>query len=94
MKPKDALLERWETILAQKGEQPAIFNTRGEVVRTFLQVEERARQIEAKMPAVKPHNVSAIQIGNHDDAKKRVAEACASGQIGRPVARIHVAHSD
>jgi long-chain acyl-CoA synthetase len=67
MKPKDALLERWETILAQKGDAPAILNTRGEVVRTFLQVEEHARQIEAKMPAVPPHNVSAIQIGNRDD---------------------------
>ena len=67
MKPKDALLERWEAILAQKGDAPAIFNTRGEVVRTFVQVEEHARRIEAKMPATKPHNVSAIQIGNHQD---------------------------
>src|SRR3989440_4876866 len=67
MKPKDALLERWEAILAQKGDAPAIFNTRGEVVRTFVQVEEHARRIEAKMPAIKPHNVSAIQIGNHQD---------------------------
>src|SRR2546423_9921681 len=67
MKPKDALLERWETILAQKDDAPAIFNTRGEVVRTFVQVEEQARQIEAKMPAVQPHNVSAVQIGNHED---------------------------
>ena len=67
MKPKDAILERWEAILAQKGDAPAIFNTRGEVARTFLQIEEHARQIEAKMPAVKRYNVSAIQIGNHDD---------------------------
>jgi len=36
-------------------------------VRTFVQVEEHARRIEAKMPATKPHNVSAIQIGNHQD---------------------------
>jgi len=67
MKPKDALLKRWEAILARKADAPAIFTTRGEVVRTFLQIEEHARQIEAKMPAVQPHNVSAIQIGNHDD---------------------------
>jgi len=67
MKPDDVLLERWEALLAKKGNTPAIFNTRGEVVRTFRQVEEHARQIEAKMPAVPPHNVSAIQIGNHDD---------------------------
>ena len=67
MKPDDVLLERWEALLAKKGTTPAIFNTRGEVVRTFRQVKEHARQIEAKMPAVPPHNVSAIQIGNHDD---------------------------
>src|SRR4029450_9078822 len=34
------------------------------------------------------------QIGNHDHTTKRVAEPCASGQIGRPVARIHTAHGD
>src|SRR6476660_6670549 len=34
------------------------------------------------------------QIGNHDDAEKRVSESCASSQIGRPVSRIHIAHSD
>ena len=34
------------------------------------------------------------QVGNHDDAQKRVSELCASGQIGRPVARIHVADGD
>jgi acyl-CoA synthetase (AMP-forming)/AMP-acid ligase II len=67
MKPKDALLERWETILTRRGDAPAIFNTRGEVVRTFQQVEEHAREVEAKMPAVQPHNVSAIQVGNHHD---------------------------
>ena len=67
MKPQDALLERWETILARKGDAPAIFNTRGEVVRTFRQVEEHARQVETVMPTTKPHNINAIQIGNHHD---------------------------
>jgi len=67
MKPKDALLERWEAILAQKGDAPAIFNTAVEVLRTFRGIEEHARQIEAKMPTSKPHNVNAIRIGNHQD---------------------------
>ena len=56
MKPKDALLERWEAVLAQKRDAPALFATSGDVARTFGQIEERAREIEAKMPAVKPHN--------------------------------------
>src|ERR1700719_2711340 len=67
MKPKDALLERWETILARKGDAPAIFDTRGEVIRTFRQVEELARHVETVLPATKPHNINAIQIGNHHD---------------------------
>lgn len=67
MKPKDALLERWTEVLGRKGDAPAIFNTRGEVVRTFRQIEEHAREAEAKMPPNKPHNVHAIQIGNHFD---------------------------
>jgi acyl-CoA synthetase (AMP-forming)/AMP-acid ligase II len=67
MKPNGALLERWETILARKGDAPAIFNTRGEVVRTFRQVEEHARDVEAKIGPARPHNINAIQIGNHHD---------------------------
>ncbi len=67
MKPQDPLLAAWEETLARKCDKAAVFNTRGEVVRTFLQIEERARVVEAKMPKVKPHNVNAIQIGNHED---------------------------
>src|SRR5256885_15373074 len=67
MKEKDVLLKKWDAVLTQKRDTPAIFATNREVALTFGQIEERAREIEAKMPAVKPHNVSAIQIGNHDD---------------------------
>jgi long-chain acyl-CoA synthetase len=64
MKPHDPLLEAWEETLARKGDAPAIFNTRGDVVSTFRQIEERARAIQAKFPETKPHNTNAIQIGN------------------------------
>lgn len=67
MKRKDALLERWEAVLAQKADAPAIFNTRGEVLRTFRGIEERANAVEAKTPSTKPHNVTAVQIGNDQD---------------------------
>jgi acyl-CoA synthetase (AMP-forming)/AMP-acid ligase II len=54
---------------------PAIFNTAGEVVRTFRGIEEHARAVEttmvraleAKGHSAKPHNVSAIQVGNDQD---------------------------
>jgi long-chain acyl-CoA synthetase len=67
MKPKDALLQRWEAILAQKGDASAIFNTRGQVEGTFRQIDERARDFESKIGPAKPHNINAIQIGNHRD---------------------------
>jgi long-chain acyl-CoA synthetase len=66
MKPEDALLERWARILARKGDSAAIFDRRGEIVRTFRQIEERA-VAEAKLRIAQPYNVSAFQIGNHFD---------------------------
>ena len=65
MKPGDVLLERWEEVLARKGDSPAIFNTAAEVVRTFAQIDEHAREVESKMPEAGPHSLNAIQIGNH-----------------------------
>src|SRR6476659_4457724 len=67
MKPKDTLLERWESILAQKGDAPAVFNSHGDIEATFRQVDERARDLERKIGQAKPHNIHAIQIGNHRD---------------------------
>ena len=67
MKPKDALLQRWEAILAQKADAPGIFNTRGEVEGTFRQIDERARDFKSKIGPARPHNINAIQIGNHRD---------------------------
>ena len=34
------------------------------------------------------------QVGDHDDAEQRVAEAGAAGEVGRPVAGVHVADGD
>jgi long-chain acyl-CoA synthetase len=67
MKPKDALLQRWEAILAQKGDAPAIFNTRGEIVRTFRGIDERARGFEPKIDKFAAGSVIAVQIGNHEE---------------------------
>ena len=75
MKSEDPLLAAWEKTLSRKGELPAILNTAGQVLRTFRGIEEHARAVEttiaraleAKRHSPKPHNVSAIQIGNHQD---------------------------
>ena len=66
MKQKDALLERWDEILGRKGDAPAVFDTRREVVRTFREIETRAIA-QAKLQTGEPHNISAIQIGNDFD---------------------------
>jgi acyl-CoA synthetase (AMP-forming)/AMP-acid ligase II len=65
MKSDDALLAAWEETLARKGDAPAIFDTRGEVLRTFREVENRAQALESKIA----HDalVHAIDIGNHPD---------------------------
>ena len=67
MKSHDPLLGAWAETLARKRDAPAIFNTAGQVLRTFCGIEEHARAVEAKMPRVKPHSVNAIQIGNDVD---------------------------
>src|SRR5207248_10234211 len=67
MKLHDTLLERWQSIVAQKGDAPAIFNTRAHVARTFRQVDERANDFESKIDNFKARSVIAVQIGNHED---------------------------
>jgi acyl-CoA synthetase (AMP-forming)/AMP-acid ligase II len=67
MKPKDVLLERWEAILAQKGDTPAIFNTSGKIARTFRQIADGAGNFESKIDNLESGRVLAVQIGNHED---------------------------
>ncbi|HST31318.1 MAG TPA: class I adenylate-forming enzyme family protein [Chthoniobacterales bacterium] len=67
MKPKDRLLERWETILAKKGDQPAIFSTGGDAVRTFRQIDDRAREFETNISNFDGGSVLGVQIGNNED---------------------------
>lgn len=67
MKSSNALLQAWDETLARKNDAPAIFNTRGEVLHTFRQVEERARALEGKIDMFEAGEVVALQIGNHQD---------------------------
>src|SRR5438445_13732741 len=85
MKPKDLLLERWEAVLAQKLDAPAIFNTGGESVRTFRQVDDRAHDFESKIDKLAAGNVAAVQIGNHQDWPP-ILIACFRGElVGLPL---------
>ncbi|MBV9617830.1 MAG: acyl--CoA ligase [Verrucomicrobia bacterium] len=67
MKPKDPLLERWAEILGKKADDPAIFNRDGEIVYSFRQIEDRARDFESEIGNFQSGALVAVQIGNHED---------------------------
>ena len=67
MKSSDPLLQDWEKTLARKREAPAIFATSGEVLRTFGDIEQRARDLLRNMDVFHEGSVLALQIGNHED---------------------------
>ncbi len=67
MKPNDPLLKKWAEILAQKRDSPAIFNTAGEVVLAYRQIEDGAGDFESKIAGLQAGSVLAVQIGNHQD---------------------------
>jgi long-chain acyl-CoA synthetase len=61
----DSLVEAWESS-RHRDQKAAIFDPRGEVLRTFAQIEEEARDFEQKLlREFRPGEVIAIQIGNH-----------------------------
>jgi acyl-CoA synthetase (AMP-forming)/AMP-acid ligase II len=67
MKQRDILLDRWDEIPGRRGDLPAILNTAGQVVRTFRQIDEHARDFESKLESLPTGAVVAVQIGNHED---------------------------
>jgi long-chain acyl-CoA synthetase len=67
MKSSDALLAAWRHTVGRAKDSSAIFNTQGEVVRKFSEIDERALDFERKFKNFKPGAVIAIQIGNHED---------------------------
>src|SRR4029453_4862184 len=67
MKSSDPLLQDWEKTFARKRDAPAIFATSGEVLRTFGDVEQRARELLRSIDVFHEGSVVAVQIGNHGD---------------------------
>lgn len=67
MKSDDALVAAWNETLARKADAAAIFDARGEVIRTFREIEERARAIELELGGIDAGNIHPIQLGNHPD---------------------------
>ena len=66
-KVEDPILAAWERTRASNRDRTAICDSHGNITRTFLEIEERARQFADEMEAITPGQVLAIQIGNHPD---------------------------
>ena len=81
MKSDDALLAAWEETLARKRDAPAIFDTRGEVLRTFAEVESRARTLESKTSGP----VYPIDIGNQPDWPSHLLAALRRRVVALPL---------
>ena len=67
MKSNDPLLVAWQTTLSRKDNRAAVLDPNGKIVRSFRDIEERARAFEAKINTLSPGAVVAVQIGNHED---------------------------
>ena len=67
MKSSDPLLMAWSETFSQKADASAIFATDSKILRTFREVEERAREFQATIDMFPEHSVVALQIGNHED---------------------------
>lgn len=62
VKRPDPLLSRWEATLRSQGAEPAIFGTRGEVMRTFSAIEDEASHFaSADLRDLAAGSVVAIQ---------------------------------
>jgi acyl-CoA synthetase (AMP-forming)/AMP-acid ligase II len=82
MKSDDALLAAWEETLAQKRGAPAIFDTRGEVLRTFADIESRARELEG---TIEDDRVYAIDHGNQADWPSHLLAALRRRVVALPL---------
>jgi acyl-CoA synthetase (AMP-forming)/AMP-acid ligase II len=66
MKLHDPILIRWEKTVRRKGgENAAIFDPAGQVLRTFSGIEDEAAQLQGKLSRLSAGTVLAVQIGNH-----------------------------
>jgi long-chain acyl-CoA synthetase len=63
----DCFLTAWDETLTRVADKAAIFDTRGEVLRKFEQIEARANELERSLTQFEAGDVVAIQIGNHVD---------------------------
>lgn len=81
MKSDDLLLAAWQETLAHKAGAPAIFDTRGETLRTFGDIDARARELEDKVSGP----IYPIDLGNHPDWPSHLLAALRRRVIALPL---------
>lgn len=81
MKSEDLLLAAWHKTLAQKSREPAIFDARGNVLRTFQDIDTRARELDRQIAGP----VYPIDIGNHPDWPSHLLAALHRGIVVLPL---------
>ncbi len=63
-KLKNGILERWAAVVARKGEEKAVLMPRGEIARTFSDIEAEAGEIAARLVNLLPGEVVSLQAPN------------------------------
>ena len=81
MKSDDALLAAWKETRARKGAAPAIFDLNGKAQRTFHDIEDRARDLEAGIAGP----VYPIDTGNHPDWPSHLLAALRRRVVALPL---------
>ena len=81
MKSDDPLLAAWDETLGRKADSPAIFSTDGAVLRTFAQIETRARELEGRIDG----ELHPIDIGNQPDWPSHLLAALRRGAVVLPL---------
>ena len=61
---ENALLNAWWATLGWRGNAPAILDPRGELLRTFFEIEIEALKITRMLDRIPPGSTVAVQLGN------------------------------
>ena len=67
MKSDNQLLAAWQRTFPHNGNRAAVLNPNGKIVRSFRDIEGRARAFQANIDTLSAGAVVSVQIGNHED---------------------------
>jgi long-chain acyl-CoA synthetase len=61
---KNAILERWGAVVAEKGSLPAVLTPDGSVARTFAEIEVESDVVAARLAGVRAKTLASLQAAN------------------------------